>query len=141
MKLYDEKFNLTEEAEKQFITIEIKKKISYQDLEYIITGGLEGGINYWAGLDNSLPEWDNEPDEMPFSQYAFQLLIEGKSVKFYDIKQSDDDSNWILTMDKLIKGLQMNYEKRPFDCDLDNADATTYDSIIQYALFGEVIYG
>jgi hypothetical protein len=141
MKLYDENFNLTKEAKKQCATVQITKSIPYQELEYIVTGALEGGINYWAGLDNSLPEWENEPEEIPSSQYAFQLLVEGKSVKFYDIEKSDDDSDWILTMDKLIKGIQKDFEERPEDIDLDSTDAITYDCIIQYALFGELVYG
>lgn len=134
-------YDLTKESATKSITIQIEKKITYDNLETIIVNGLEGGVNYWSGLDNSLPEWDNEPEDMPTSQYAFQLLIEGKSIKFYDIEESEDDSSWILTLEKLLNGIKLNCQERPEDSDIKNGDSITYDCIIQYALFNKVIYG
>ena len=46
-----------------------------------------------------------------------------------------------LTLERLLVGIQKNAEERPWDCDLENYDATTCDCIIQYALYDEIIFG
>ena len=133
---------LTKEAKQQHnFSIKIEKKISLEDIENIIVTAIEGGINYWAGIDNSLSEWNEKPKNMPLSCYAVELLISHKSIKFYDIEETDDDTSWILTLDKLLNGIKLNAENRPFDSDLDNMDSNTADCIIQYALFDNIIYG
>lgn len=129
------------EKTKSFI-IEIEQKITIDDIENIIVTSVEGGSNYWMGIDNSTSEWADKPEKMPISQYIVELILAGKTVKFYDIEDEDDTENdWTLTLDKLLNGFKLNAQQRPEDSDLDNADATTADCIIQYAMFGEVVYG
>lgn len=133
---------LTKEAKEIKFTITIEKTIKAEDIENIITTGLEGGIGYWACLLNIGKDWDNEPEDIPCSQYATELLLLGKPLHFADAEGDDDDEVvWELTIDKLLSGIKQNAEERPQDCDLDNIDSTTADCIIQYALFGEVVYG
>jgi len=129
----------TKEAKKLSFKIQIEKTIKAQDIEDIIVTGFEGGCTYWMGLDNSTPIWDNQPEDLPNSQYVTQLLLRGEKVKLFDIE--DEDETWELTLEKLLQGMKLNAEQRPHDCDLDNMDATTADCIIQYALFNEVVYG
>ena len=33
------------------------------EIEDIIVNSFEGGINYWAGIDNTLPEWKPKPKD------------------------------------------------------------------------------
>lgn len=122
-------------------TATIKKELTESDIENIIVTAFEGGSNYWMGLDNSSEDMQAKPNGEPYSTWSTKLILEGKSVKLFDIEESDDDSNWIITLDKLIKGFELNYVNRPHDNDLENGDATTADCILQYALFGEVVYG
>lgn len=123
-------------------TVTIKKNLTEGDIENIIVSCFEGGSNDWLGLDNKdKPEWDAKPKDEPNSTWATKLLLDGNSIKFYDIEENEDDSNWILTLDKLIKGFELNYEKRPHDNDLERGDARTCDCILQFALFKEVVYG
>lgn len=126
-------------AEKEY-TVPTTVKVTAQQIEDLIVTAIEGGITYWAGLcDSDL--FKDKPKDLPISQFIFQLLYEGKSVKFYDAEEDDDSVDWELTLDKLLKGIALNYEQRKWDSDLDNYDADTADSIIQFALFGELVYG
>lgn len=118
----------------------ISLPITESDIENIITISFKGGSNYWMGLDDSTDIWINQPENISTSQWATKLILEGKSIKLYNIEQSDDDSNWVLTLEKLLKGIELNAKCRSFDANLEDMDATTADCIIQYALFGKVVY-
>lgn len=117
----------------------VEMELTENDIESIMVNGLEGGINYWAGLDNTGENWDLKPKGEPLSTWATKLLLEGKEVKFYDLE--DEDELWILTLEKLVKGFSLNYIHRPKDNSIEDGDATTCDCIIQYALFNELVYG
>ncbi|TVX86034.1 hypothetical protein [Paenibacillus agilis] len=122
-------------------TAVIKKEITESDIENIIVTSFEGGSNSWLGLDNISEEMQSKPKGVPWSTWTARLLIDGKSIKLYDVTgEIEDDSEWILTLEKIIKGFQLNCEKRPFDCDLEQGDAITSDCIVQYALFDKLVF-
>lgn len=118
----------------------IKKNLTESDIENIIVTSFEGGSNYWMGLDVSSEDMKAKPEDEPWSTWSTKLLIEGKSIKLFDVEGDDDDSEWVLTLKKIIKGYELNCVNRPFDCDLEQGDATTSDCIIQFALFGKIVY-
>jgi hypothetical protein len=122
-------------------SVNIQKDLTEGDIETIIVNGFEGGIHYWAGVDNTGELWDNKPDDVALSQWATKLVLEGHGVKLYDVEEEEDDDNWVLTLDNILEGYRLNFQKRKFDNDIENGDATTYDCIIQYALFGELVFG
>ena len=119
----------------------VEKPITEKDIENIIVTSFEGGSNYWMGLDNGTPNMMKKPKGEPWSTWSTKLLIDGESVKLYDVEGDEDDKDWILTLDKLIKGYQLNCINRPHDCNLDQGDATTSDCIVQFALFDKVVFG
>ncbi len=117
----------------------IEKPLTEYDIENIIVTGFEGGIGYWSVIDNTGLNWIDKPKGEPTSTWATQLLLDGKSIRLFDVE--DEDEGWLLTLDNLIEGYRLNYINRPHDNDLENGDATTADCIIQYALFGKVVFG
>jgi len=128
-------YNLNKtEAER---THNLKISVTSKDIEDIIVTALECGIYYWAVLDNSKPEWADKPDGMPVSQYATQLLLEGKRLEFSDI---EDTSIMYLTLDKLLDGIRLNAVRQSWDFDFDDFDSSTADCIFQYAMCGDIIY-
>lgn len=132
---------ITFDEKKVVGTAVIKKDITESDIENIIVTSFEGGSNSWMGLDNSSEEMKAKPKGEPWSTWCARLLLDGKSIKLYDVTgEIEDDSEWVLTLEKLIKGFQMNCEQRPFDCDLEQGDAITSDCIVQYALFNELVF-
>lgn len=116
-----------------------KIDVSANNVETVMVNCMEGGSTYWMGLDNSTDVWEGKPQGIPLSTWATQMLLDGKTLHFYDLE--DEDEKWTLTLEKLIEGFKLNAENRPHDCDLENGDATTSDCIIQYAMMGEIVYG
>lgn len=122
-----------------------KYDLTERDIETIMVNGLEGGIGYWAILNNSGENWVDKPRNEPSSMWATKLLLEGKEVEFYDnegeLGEFEEEETWYLTLENLIKGYDLNFKHRRFDSNLEEGDATTCDCIIQYALFNKIVYG
>ncbi len=121
---------LTEEA--KALTFEVKTTVTAEQIETVIVNSLEAQSTYWLGLDNTTPEWYNEPDDLPTSQYATQLILEGKTLTLYDIE--DENEIWTLTLNKLLKGISIAMRNG------ENIEDET-DNVMQYALFGELVLG
>lgn len=122
-------------------TIEIP--LTERDIETIMVTALEGGIGYWAMLDNTGSLWEEKPKDEPISTWATKILLDGKSIKLID--EEDDDGHerteHNLTLNMLIKGYTQNAKERPHDSSIDDGDIITADCIVQYALFDEIVYG
>lgn len=113
----------------------IMTSVSVETLENIVVTALEGGIGYWSVLDNTTKIWDKyDYCDLPTSQAAFELLYNGQTLRFYDTE--DETEMWCLTWESLIKGVEMFGGVKEEDI-----DATVADHIIQYALFGKIVFG
>lgn len=121
---------LTKEA--QGLTFPVTTTISADKIENIVVTALECQSSFWAGLDNTTPEWDKAPEDLPVSQYAVQLLLEGKAIRLYDVE--DESERWELDLQKLLKGIGIALAAG------DDVEDEC-DNVIQYALFGELVYG
>jgi hypothetical protein len=119
--------------------VTVVTEVSESTIENIIVNSFEGGSNYWMGLDNSTEAFKAKPKDEPLSTWSTKLLLEGGSVGIYDIEE--DDKIYQLTLKKLLKGIQLNAKQRPEHTDEENWDGEDVDCILQYALFGEVVYG
>lgn len=176
-------------------TVEVPIKITEELFDDIIVTALEGGIGYWAQLDNSTDDFKAyyEDEDNCTSEIAARLLLDGRTINFTDaeadydeieeleeeiedlemgienlstdraenrkqieenlsnvlklkskieqIKKDNEIETWELTFDKVLNGIKLNAIERTFDADLENMDSTTADCIIQYGLFGRVVYG
>lgn len=126
-------------------TAKIEVQLTESDIDTIISNALEGGIGYWARLNNIGEKWDRKPKDRYTSEWVTKLLLDGETVEFEDaeeeFEEGEEVERWFLSLDKLIKGFELNYKLRPHDNNLEQGDATTSDCIIQYALFGELVYG
>ena len=126
-----EKNNIVKQVTKSLI-------VSESDIATVIINCLEGGSHYWLGVDDTRLIWKSRPTNIPYSIWITQMLLEGETIHFYDIE--DEKEVWGLNLDKLIKGFKINARKRPFDKDLDKGDYITSDCILQYGLFGELMF-
>lgn len=130
---------------------EVKHEINEGNILDILTTAIEGGIGYWACLLNddrhwikAREQWKTEHNgETPcYCDVAYQVMKNNHAVKFEDV---EDGSIYELTLDKLLNGCKIYVEKTKRDIhqimndsDFDAEDA---DMIIQYALFGEIVFG
>lgn len=122
-------------------SIVVKKPVSASQIESVIVNSFEGGSNYWLGLNNSVEGnvWNDKPKGLPWSTWATQMLLEGKTLHFCD--EEDGSEQWTLNLEQLVKGVGLNYELRTWDNNIEDGDASTADCILQYGIFGEIVYG
>lgn len=131
------------EIEEQYDRVQIIATvvISKEDIDDIMVSALEGGINYW--VDKVEPRCGVEFD------FASDVISKGGSIIIHD---NEEDATYELTNAKLMQGIRM-YAEQPKNSDIFEVidhelhidcgmvDAEVADAIIQYALFGEIIYG
>ena len=83
------------------------------------------GIAYWCGEAQVL-----DKNGKTFDGWTSEALSSGHDIRLWDTEK------WhTLTLDKLLKGLSM---RTSFDS--EQYDADDGDAIIQYAIFGEIVY-
>ena len=123
-------------------TYTANKTITEEQIKDIIIDGIETGIGYWATLHNDTEEFEKyyNTTKLSTSEIVAEILLNGGEVEITDL-EGDEEPKYKLTLERLLKGIAMNEEKRPFDCDLENYDAITADCIFQYALYDEVVFG
>lgn len=120
--------------------IEYRKmqELTEEDITDIVVTALEGGIGYWACLDNTGEEFENAPEEEAVSETVARILLNNGSVFFED--EEDPSARYELTLEKLLNGIE-KYANENGGIDMDYLDADMADAIVQYAIFCEVIYG
>lgn len=120
------------------IEVTKKLKIEQEDIDDIMVGALEGGINYWVNKVDVVGEY--------LEEYASEQISNGGTLRLYDYEA---ELWYELTLEKFLKGIQKWYEdgcdrynavQNDGTLDCCNIDAGAADSIVQYAIFGEIIY-
>ena len=117
------------------IMVTRKLKITDTDIEDIMSSALEGGVNYWV-------ERITRPDGK-HGEFWDQELTQGTG----EITLYADGEPHRLTKYHFLTGLTKYLENPKYDCfyqdgiDPGNIDAECADMIVQYALFGELVYG
>lgn len=124
-------------SEKKFtVRAQIEVNLSQQDIDDIMVTALEGGINYWCRRAKVVGEYLGEATSDQISR--------GGSLILYDAESSD---KWELTLKKFLNGVKLYFEQGCHVQVEDNAidtgdiDANDADRIVQFALFGEVVFG
>ena len=122
-------------------TVKITKEFTDEDMEDIVVTALEGGIGYWACLDNTTPEFKDEPKDTPTAVWCWHLLKQGKGIRFIDAEDTEEGETWWMTLEMLLDGIGSAIVHGHWNGDMDSLDATSADAIFQYAIFNDIIYG
>lgn len=125
------------------INLNINVNVTDQDIDDILSAAFDGATTYWCRKFEVVGNY--------LGDYASDQISRGGTLKFYD---SESDEVYELTKDKFLNGLKLflntpttfgrvvyfnSQDEFCLECgEIDGADA---DDIVQYALFGEVVYG
>lgn len=121
--------------------IEVNKKytVTPQDIDDIMVTALEGGINYWCRKAKVVGEY--------LGECTSDQISRGGSLILYDAESSD---HWELNLEKLLNGIQKAIEDNWYDSynwyvdgelDCCQIDAEVADTIVQFALFDDIVFG
>lgn len=105
----------------------------------VVSCALGGGIGYWACLDNTTQDWAAIGRCESIEDHAVKVLMSGGNLHFLEEGGRDQ---WDLNIGKLVEGIVQYLEEcessvDDMDFEIDTEDA---DCIVQYALFGELVY-
>lgn len=124
-------------SEKKYtVRPEIEVNLSQQDIDDIMVAALEYGIYYWCRKAEVVGK--------RLGKYASDQISRGGTLILYDVESAQ---TWELTLEKFLKGVKLYFEQgchvqiedNTIDtCDIDANDA---DCIVQFAIFGEVVFG
>lgn len=124
------------------LTVTKNVNISQEDIDEIMCAALEGGITYWCyGAQSIMPdEWLKENN----INYLSDVTGRGG-----DIVLTTEDGDYVLTLKAFLTGVQMAIDdntvaietiNNEYRIDTCMIDADIADVIIQYALFGKLVY-
>ena len=116
-------------------------KYSDQDMLDIISTAIYD-IGYWGGIHDSNEYYEARYElglGPTFEDILYHMLKKGDEVLIYDVE--DESETWVLTLDKLLKGIKLTIENKYWDGNMDTIDGEIGDIIFQYALFNEIVFG
>lgn len=110
-------------------------EVTEKDINDLMVTAFEGGINYWCGHVEIV---DNPADK----DCASEIIAHGGTLRLHD---AETDDTWLMKRDNVLNGIKMTLENErffhSFEDLMENHDAFTADSIVQYALFEEIVFG
>lgn len=125
------------------ITLKKKVIVNQEDIDDIMCTALEGGITYWCM--NAQSCMDSEWMQKNNIEYCSEIISHGG-----DIALTTLDGDYILTLNSFYKGLQMLIDESGeyyleqtndgYALETSEIDADIADLIIQYAIFGKLVY-
>ena len=130
----------------EVVKVALEIVLTQEDIDDIMCGALEGGINYWCDEAKVMGGY--------LGEYGSEQIARGGKLRLQRPEpfDKDDTEYYELDLEKFKKGVEL-WAITPVGCncleqidgkirfDTCNADAIVCDAIIQYALFGDVIFG
>lgn len=129
--------------------VTINKKITDDDLVDILCGAT-GTACLWcseiyfsdeayATAKRKLLDAGIKENDLCYEDVLLQMLKNGDQISFYD---EEDDEEYFLSWGVFMNGIEMYMNSKYCESlDIDEWDDTDYDAVIQYAFFGELVFG
>ena len=132
-------------------TVTITKNVSRADIENICITALEGGIGYWAQLDNTNADFLAAKKKHPSQTTSIVFargLMDGIEMTFIDAT-GESPETWKMNIHDLLAGIRQYYEGKDEmghvlehrvlhwdDWDIEHADLA-----FQLGIFGQAVFG
>ena len=122
------------------LELNLAVRVTDEDIDDIMSSALDC-ISYWCSACEV-------KGGKYLGDYASEQISRGGTLILYE---AADDGKWELTKEKFIKGLKIYFRNHSLDVldvldgsliiDCGMVDGEVADTIVQYALFGELVYG
>ena len=115
------------------VELDLKARVATQDIDDIMYTALEGGITSWCRAA--------KPVGKMLGEYGHEQIARGGSLMLYDAESSD---KWELTLNKFLRvesGVSVTIDTESGYIDTSDVDGECADMIIQFALFGDLVFG
>ena len=117
--------------------------LTEEDISDILCACIEGGSSYWAQIQNEGDDWDRIEEMLPkghtIEDHIMKLWQEGYALHIVDV---EDDNEYSIYFKDFRDSIQSVIDDGTWDGnDVCDVDGYVGDCIMQYATFGEVIYG
>ena len=132
------------------VIVQIPVELDDEFFEDVVCTMLEGGSNYWVDtIDIDHPD-GKKPKGVPVSTWAADALNKGGNVTIYPIEEEDgvvtiNRENLVAGVKQLIdehpNWIAVTYDHKKNHIDFGSMDADDADAILQYAVFGDLIFG
>jgi hypothetical protein len=131
------------------VIIRVPIELDDEFFDDIICTMFEGGSNYWLGKIQVIHPDGEKPSGMPASEWIASAVNKDGMIK---ILPQEDTVTVILDKKRLVDGLEKWITRHPSSVslineneknsiDAGNIDADDADAILQYAVFGELVFG
>ena len=124
------------EAGSYMITLKREMVITNEMIEDLLVGCFEGGSTYWI-TEVVSGDWKGQT-------HASDVVTAGGSMRIFtgETNNAGMPEFWELDLDKMLKGIRKYFEEMGARAvDFENMDAGDNDNVLQFALFGELVYG
>lgn len=124
--------------------------VTSEDVSDILCSAFEGGATYW--LRHVEVDWKRKVDgERVKAEYASDVpSLGGRLILSYDDpgqEEGNGNGRFTLGLDDVLRGIGLMLAFKDgtrfsmADVNGDNADASTADVILQFAVLGDIVYG
>lgn len=122
--------------------IHVPLTITDEQINDIVSTAFEGGINYWCSKSEVIG------GDYLGCNYGSEVISKGGKILLHEVEDDhvDNEEEYTLTKEKVLAGIQLFVEKGftqddHIKLDLENYDANDADLIVQYGLFGKLVFG
>lgn len=121
------------------VRAEIAANLTIENIDDIMASALEGGINYWCSEAEVV-------EEKRCTDWGHEQIARGGALILHD---AESDDKWELNLEKFLNGFKLWLENggdqygavENGEVDCCEIDGGCADEIVQYAIFGEVVFG
>lgn len=122
------------------IKVENIYTVTDEDIDDIMCSAFEGGITYWCGRVEVVGDY--------LGEYASEQISRNGELILWDFE--NDDESYRLDKEMLLNGIELAITNRDYEeyewyenggLNCAQIDADVADCIVQYALFGEIMFG
>lgn len=121
------------------VRAEIAANLTIENIDDIMVSALEGGISYWCSEAEVV-------EEKRCADWGHEQIARGGALILHD---AESDDKWELNLEKFLNGFKLWLENggdqygavENGEVDCCEIDGGCADEIVQYGIFGEVVFG